>query len=92
MDKIESYIGFSIRKGSAVFGVDSICCYRKKIYLIVATETLATKSLANVKRFAQERGIPVVTAKDYDTLSVRNCKAIGICDKSLADAIVANIN
>lgn len=91
MDKIETYIGFSIRKGAAVFGVDCICTYRKKMYLVAVTETLAPKSKANVVRYATERGIPVVTVADYETLAKRNCKAVGICDKSLAEAIVANV-
>ena len=92
MDKIETYIGFSIRKGAAVFGVDNICVYRKKMYIVAVTDTLAPKSKANVLRFAEERGISVVTVRDYDTLVKHNCKAVGICDKSLADAIAANVN
>ena len=84
MDKIETYIGFSVKKGSVVFGLDCLTRYRKKLYLVVVTK-------ANAKQYAEQRNVPFAVVSDYEILLKRNCKVLGICDKSLADAIVANI-
>ena len=86
--KIETYIGFAIKKGSVVFGCDNIEKYRKKAYLLLATKTLSDNSFAVVKAVAEKRNCNLLVIDDYDTLAKRNCKALAICDKSLADAIV----
>ena len=91
MDKVETYIGFCIKKGSVVFGLDNVKRYRKKMYIVVATQSVSPKTLANTEHFCRERNIQLVVVPDYDLLAKRNCKVLGICDKSLADAIVANI-
>lgn len=89
--KIETYIGFAIKKGAAVFGVDNIVRYRKKMYLLVVTESISERSLAAIEEHAQSRRLPLVTVQDYPLLMQRNCKALAICDKSLADAVQNNV-
>lgn len=91
MDKIETYIGFSIKKGSAVFGLDCLVRYRKKLYLVAVTQSVSDKTKNNAQQYALQRNVPFVVVADYDILLKRNCKVVGITDKSLADAIVANI-
>ena len=91
MDKIETYIGFSVKKGSVVFGLDCLTRYRKKLYLVVVTQSVAEKTKANAKQYAEQRNVPFAVVSDYEILLKRNCKVLGSCDKSLADAIVANI-
>ena len=85
--KIETYIGFAIKKGSAVFGVDAIARYRKKVYLLLMTETLSPNSQKALEASAQKIGCRLLTIPDYELLKMRNCKAIAICDKQLSDAI-----
>lgn len=89
--KVETYIGFAIKKGSAVFGCDNIEKYRKKVYLLLGTKTLSPNSLSVLQMVAAKRGIKLLEIDDYDLLTKRNCKALAICDKSLADAIVGNL-
>ena len=90
-NKVETYIGFAIRKGSAVFGCDSIRVYRKKVYLLLYTPSLSQNSLSDLTKSAQRIGCPVLQVDEYETLQKKNCKAIAICDKSLATAIVENL-
>lgn len=85
--KIETYIGFAIKKGSAVFGVDAIAQYRKKVFLLLATESLSENSLKVLETSAGKIGCKLVKIPDYELLKMRNCKALAICDKQLADAI-----
>ena len=89
--KVESYIGFAIRKGSVVFGVDNIVVYKKKMYLVLATKSLSANSVEKLKKYANERNIPFAEIDDFESLIKKNCKALAICDKSLSDAIVENL-
>ena len=89
--KVETYIGFAIKKGSAVFGCDNIEKYRKKVYLLLGTKSLSNNSLAVLQSVASKRGLKLVEIDDYDILTKRNCKALAICDKSLANAIIENL-
>lgn len=88
-DKIESYIGFALKNRSAVLGCDSIGTCRKKIYVLLHTPTLSQRSQQLVAAQAAKHNCPLVQVEDYPTLAARNCKALAICDKSLAEAIVA---
>ena len=85
--KTETYIGFAIKKGSAVFGVDAIGRYRKKVYLLLYTETLSQNSLKALQDSATKFGCKLLKIPDFDQLKSRNCKALAICDKQLSDAI-----
>lgn len=89
--KIETYIGFAIRKGSAVFGCDCIARYRKKMYLIVHTPSLSQNSLEVLQAISKKSNVPLRQIDESDILNKRNCKALAICDKSLADAVINNL-
>lgn len=89
--KIETYIGFAIKKRSVVFGCDNIEKYRKKIYLLLGTKTLSENSQCVLQVVADKRSCKLLQIDDFDILQKRNCKAIAICDKSLADAIIQNL-
>lgn len=90
-NKVESYIGFSIRKGAAVFGVDNITVTRKHVHVILHTSTLSPKSLSNLCFLAEKIGVPIFCVEEFDILQKKNCKAIAVCDKSLAKAIIENL-
>lgn len=87
--KTETYLGFAIKKGSAVFGIDGIKRCRKKVFLLVATQSLSQNSLDALQREASRLGCETVVTPDYDNLARKNCKALAICDESLANAIIA---
>ena len=89
--KVETYIGFAIKKGSVVFGCDAIKCYRKKMYLLLYTPTLSQNSVSLLQRISESTGKPLAQVDDYETLKKKNCKALAICDKSLANAILENL-
>ena len=90
--KIETYVGFAIRKGSVVFGCDSIKTYRKKIWALLYTPSLSDNSLSVLKEVAARINRPLAQIPEMEILSKKNCKALAICDKSLANAILENLN
>ncbi len=85
--KIETYIGFAIKKGSVLFGVDNIKACRKKPCLLLYTADLSDNSQSVLQLVAKRTGCPLLQIDEYSILAKRNCKALAICDKSLADAI-----
>ena len=89
--KVETYIGFAIKKGSVVLGCDGIKNYRKRMQLLLYTESLSDNSLSVLKEVSARTGCTLVQIADYDILKMRNCKALAICDKSLANAICENL-
>ena len=89
--KVETYIGFAIKKGSVVFGCDTIKYYKKKMYLLLYTKTLADNSLSVLKAVAEHIGCTLKMIEELETLKNKNCKALAICDKSLACAILENL-
>ena len=89
--KVETYIGFAIKKGSVVFGCDGIKSSKKKLLLLLYTTTLSGNSLSVLQQVAERTGCPIVQIEDYDMLRKKNCKALAICDKSLACAILENL-
>ncbi len=87
--KIEAYIGFAIKKGSVAFGCDAIEKCRKRVYLLLVTADISENSRKKVNVCAEKFHCEVVQTENYDVLSKRNCKALAICDKSLAEAILS---
>lgn len=90
-NKIETYIGFAIKKGSVVWGCDAIAKYRKKAFLIVRTDSLSDNSAAQLAKDAARLGCKIVTLNNIAVMTEKRCKALAICDKSLADAIADNL-
>ena len=86
--KIESYIGFAIKKGSVVFGCDSIERYKKKIFVLLETQSLSPNSRKVMEKCSVKFDCKLFEIEDFDFFKNKNCKALAICDKSLADAIV----
>ena len=89
--KIETYIGFAIKKGAVVYGCDSIKTYKKKIWALFYTPSLSDNSLAALKEVAARIDRPIAQIPEMEILSKKNCKALAICDKSLANAILENL-
>ena len=89
--KVETYIGFAIKKGSVVLGCDSIKTYKKRMQLLLYTTSLSDNSLSVLKEVSARTGCPLAQIDDYDILKMRNCKALAICDKSLSNAILENL-
>lgn len=89
--KIETYIGFAIKKGSVVFGCDNIKVSRKRMLVILYTPSLSENSLSVLKETSARTGCPLAQIDEFEILKMRNCKALAICDKSLAGVILENL-
>ena len=89
--KIETYLGFCVRAGKLVYGVDDIESKRKGIFLLVFDETLGENSLKALLQAQQKFSCPLMIA-DKEILGAYlhkpAVKATAITDYHLATAIV----
>ncbi len=88
MADISAYLGFAVRSGKIVYGIDNIIKCSKRMYALVVCGT-ASENLADKARlFSQRRHIPMIVTETAleDILHKRNCKAIALLDYNLAKA------
>ena len=94
-NKIESYLGFCIRSGKILFGIDNIDKQRKGISLLLCDEELGKSSLKTLLHAQEKFGCPLlVTEKGVlgERLHRPAVKAVAILDNNLAKAILSVVD
>lgn len=89
-NNITSYLGFSIKNRSMVFGLDNLLSCHKHLYVIIIGDDLTEKNYNKILAFAQGRNCTL--AKVSGTFGVLvnrpTCKLAGVTDRHLAQAII----
>ena len=90
-DKVKSYLGFCIKKGSMVVGYNDLETVRKRIYLVICDKTLGENTFKKVVKLVEKFGCPLlVSQEEVANYVYRDCKILGIKDKNLANAVIQN--
>ena len=90
--KIQSYIGFAIRSRNIVFGYDNLVKSKSKYLLVLYDDTLSVKVQEKLVMLAQSHNWEIIKLPyTIESIISRNCKAIGITDTNLSNAIKQNI-
>lgn len=91
INKLRAYVGFAVKSGNIVFGVDQIKACKKQIKLVLACNTLSSNALDKLYRHCSLNNLKLVIIQSPYTLDSivgrENCKAIAILDEHLAQAI-----
>lgn len=90
IDKLKSYLGFAIRSGKVIFGVDKLLESKKRPIVILICSTQNDKVTNKVIRYCYSNSITYYKLKDLvlgDIIGRDNCKVIGVIDTNLANAI-----
>ena len=90
-NKVSSYVGFAVKKGSALLGVDNVIESRRRAQVILFDEKLSERSQNRLSRYATDYGIPLYQFSPEEVLPSKNCLALGVTDPSLAQAIITAI-
>ena len=92
MGKTDSYIGFAVRSGRIVFGIDNVERYRKRMYALVICPTASDNLRESARRFAERKAIPLVTVDRplEDIVFKSNCKLEALTDANMAKAVIEN--
>ena len=89
--KIDSYIGFAVRSGSVIWGLDELLAAKKRVYLIMRDADMGGSSARKADRKAQSENIPLLICKGGEiahAVHKENVKLIALTSKELADAIL----
>ena len=90
--KIKTYVGFSIKSKTIIYGVDSI---KESIpYVVIYSENLAESSKGKLLENLKEKNCPFYEISKEDMLEIfqnENIKVFAIKNKELARAIIENI-
>ena len=90
--KIETYLGFSIKSGKILFGVDNVESEKKGVHLIIVDEKLSQNSLKNVYKAQEKFSCPLVIAQENvlgETVYRPSVKVVAVKDKNLAEAVLS---
>lgn len=88
--KLQSYLGFSIRAGKLVTGVNAIECTHKRIYALVMCKSAAKNTRKDAEKLRDRLQVPLCIADDLaELVKKENCKLCAMLDRSLAEAVIA---
>ena len=88
-DKISTYLGFCIRSGKIVFGVDRAEALKKGVHLLIADSTLSENSMKVLVKLKFSCPLLVTEGLSLSQLLHRPAvKAAAVKDKNLASAIL----
>ena len=93
--KIETYLGFAVKSGNIILGIDSIEYTKKRIYCIIICNTASKNLEKDVFKISDKHRVPIVRVSQGtlgDVLYKENCKVAAITDKQLSKAILENID
>lgn len=91
----QKYLGLAMRAGAVVYGADAIIDSRKKVYLVVMSDTLATQNLKDkIDNFIARKNTKLIKLDDdiNKYLNTNNCKVFGITNEDLANQIYSFLN
>ncbi len=93
MGKIESYLGFAVRSGKILYGIDSIKQSRKRKYLLVLSPSASENLCEKADRYSTEFGVPLIRTTENleDLLNKPNCKLAALLDVNMAKAVTESV-
>ena len=89
--KIDSYIGFAVRSGDVIYGLDSFPAAKGKIKLILYDAQTGGAAIRKLKTFCERENLTAIRCKGgYISHAVHkdNVKLIAVTSESLAKAIL----
>ena len=92
--KIETFIGFSIRAGKYRLGVNAVATL-KSAELLIMCHTASENTVKEIIKLSKKLHSDIIVYKTgnlEDLTGKENCKLMAITDKSLAKAIIDNLD
>lgn len=90
MGNIGSYIGFAVKSGKILYGIDNITLSRKRKYVMVICRSASENLVDKATAYSEKNGVPLITAELplEELVNKSNCKLIAILDANLAKAVI----
>ncbi len=92
MGNIGSYLGFAVRSGKIIYGIDNIKKSRKRKYALVLCPTASDNLSEYAAEYSEKYGVPLVKSDRplEDVIYKRNCKLVALLDANMAKAVTEN--
>jgi hypothetical protein len=85
---IFSYLGFAIKSGAAVFGLDKIKNTKARIGLIILDASMSEKSKKEILFVAENKGVRTAIFEDIaEILPIKGVKVVAVTNGNLAERI-----
>lgn len=94
MNKLVTYIGFSMKSNAIVFGQDNILKTRKKQHLVVLCSTVNEKAINSMHAYCEKQNITLVKLQTQllsNLVKRDNVKFVSFTNEKLATQILANL-
>ena len=89
-NKIESYLGFALRAGKLVLGLNNIEAIRKGVYCVLLDADAQKNSQKQARKARERFCCPLVVIKNLGALIKREgCMVAALQDASLAGAVLS---
>lgn len=90
MEMVEKLLGFAVKANKIAFGTDNIL--KSKVYLIIVSGSLSDGAVNKLKN--AKKDVPIyLSSTGVDILIKRDgCKAVGVKDNQMANAIINNFD
>lgn len=86
-DKFAAMLGFAVRAGKIVYGIDNLKTARR-LKLLAVSDGASDNLSDGMKRIAERQSVTLVEVKSLEELVGYNCKALGITDENMANAMI----
>lgn len=92
--KAETFLGFCVKAQKIAFGANAIELCKKGVYLLIACSTLSENGKKTAIKLKNKFNCPLIICKNglENALHKSGVKLVAIKDKSLADAIINNVD
>lgn len=92
--KAESLIGFAVKAGKILYGLDNIKAAHTGIHLIIYSTDASEKTQKEIKYQAKEKGLPLVESqKSIEEIVYKGgIKAVAIKDRQMSRAILNSLD
>lgn len=91
--KVETYLGFALKKRALITGSDSVSRL-KKAYLIIVCASASDNAKIEAQKISKKLNCSIIESKIplEDITGKLNCKIAALTDENLAAAIKNNLN
>ena len=89
-DKTAAILGFAVKSGKLIYGIDNIEAYKGRIYSVYYDGGLSEKSQKNIAFIAGKKNAALIKCETplESMTGKKNCKAAALTDKNMHDGIM----
>ncbi|MGN0771360.1 MAG: hypothetical protein ACI4MI_02110 [Christensenellales bacterium] len=91
LSKISCYVGFAVKSGKVIWGLDLLKKSKKPPYVILLDGKIGKNSAKEAEFYAEKNNVPILALPDDalgELLKRSNVRLVAVTDENLAKAIL----